>query len=194
MPQSQAATAPDRPEPLATLVDRQSQDRPAQTLDRANRLIIEELQRDGRRSYGAIANAVGLSEAAVRQRVQRLRDSGVIQIVAVTDPLQLGFRRQAMVGIKAEGDLRGLSDDLARIPEVEYVVICAGSFDLLVEVVCEDDDHLLELLNTAIRTVPGVRATEAFVYLKLAKQSYQWGNPTTQSAIPTNSKPRSETR
>ena len=136
-------------------------------LDRANRVIIEELQRDGRRPYGAIARTVGLSEAAVRQRVQRLRDSGIIDIVAVTDPLQLGFKRQAMVGVRAEGDLRIVADKLAEIPEVEYVVICAGSFDLLVEVVCEDDDHLLELLNTAIRSVArrqvdrGVRLSEA---------------------------------
>jgi Lrp/AsnC family transcriptional regulator, regulator for asnA, asnC and gidA len=156
-------------------------DRPTRTherqhpLDQANRVIIEELQRDGRRPYGAIAKTVGLSEAAVRQRVQRLRETGVMEIVAVTDPLQLGFRRQAMIGVRAEGDLRIVADKLAEIPEVEYVVICAGSFDLLVEVVCEDDDHLLELLNTAIRSVPGIRATEAFVYLKLAKQSYSWG-------------------
>jgi Lrp/AsnC family transcriptional regulator, regulator for asnA, asnC and gidA len=144
-------------------------------LDRANRVIIEELQRDGRRPYGAIAETVGLSEAAVRQRVQRLRESGIIEIVAVTDPLQLGFRRQAMVGVRAEGDLRTVADELSCIAEVEYVVICAGSFDLLVEVVCEDDDRLLELLNTAIRAVPGVRSTEVFVYLKLAKQSFTWG-------------------
>jgi Lrp/AsnC family transcriptional regulator for asnA, asnC and gidA len=144
-------------------------------LDQTNRVIIEELQRDGRRAYGAIAKTVGLSEAAVRQRVQRLRETGVMEIVAVTDPLRLGFTRQAMVGVRAEGDLRLVADRLAEIREVEYVVICAGSFDLLVEVVCEDDDHLLELLNTAIRPVPGIRATEAFVYLKLAKQSYSWG-------------------
>jgi Lrp/AsnC family transcriptional regulator for asnA, asnC and gidA len=150
-------------------------DRQTQVLDRANRVIIEELQRDGRRSYGAIARTVGLSEAAVRQRVQRLRDAGIIDIVAVTDPLQLGFKRQAMIGVRAEGDVRVVAQKLAEIGEVEYVVICAGSFDLLVELVCEDDDHLLELLNTAIRTVEGVRSTEAFVYLKLAKQSYTWG-------------------
>jgi Lrp/AsnC family transcriptional regulator, regulator for asnA, asnC and gidA len=144
-------------------------------LDRANRVIIEELQRDGRRPYGSIAKAAGLSEAAVRQRVQRLRDAGIIDIVAVTDPLQLGFKRQAMIGIRAEGDLREVADRLAEVPEVEYVVICAGSFDLLAEVVCEDDQRLLELLNTAIRSVAGVRTTEAFVYLKLAKQSYTWG-------------------
>lgn len=144
-------------------------------LDATNRVIIEELQRDGRRPYGSIAKTVGLSEAAVRQRVQRLRETGVMEIVAVTDPLQLGFRRQAMIGVRAEGDLRVVADKIAEIQEVEYVVICAGSFDLLVEVVCEDDDHLLELLNASIRSVPGIRATEAFVYLKLAKQSYSWG-------------------
>ena len=144
-------------------------------LDDANRAIIEQLQADGRRSYAAIATAVGLSEAAVRQRVQRLLDSGVMQIVAVTDPMQLGFTRQAMVGVRADGDLSEVADKLAALPEVDYVVVTAGSFDLLVEVVCNDDDHLLSLLNSSIRAVPGVRDSETFVYLKLAKQTYTWG-------------------
>jgi Lrp/AsnC family transcriptional regulator for asnA, asnC and gidA len=144
-------------------------------LDDANRAIIEQLQADGRRSYAAIATAVGLSEAAVRQRVQRLLDAGVMQIVAVTDPLQLGFTRQAMVGVRADGDLSEVADSLAALPEVDYVVVTAGSFDLLVEVVCNDDDHLLSLLNNSIRPIPGVRDSETFVYLKLAKQTYTWG-------------------
>jgi Lrp/AsnC family transcriptional regulator, regulator for asnA, asnC and gidA len=144
-------------------------------LDDANRAIIEQLQADGRRSYAAIALAVGLSEAAVRQRVQRLLDSGVMQIVAVTDPMQLGFARQAMVGVRADGDLSEIADKLAALPEVDYVVVTAGSFDLLVEVVCNDDEHLLSLLNNSIRAVPGVRDSETFVYLKLAKQTYTWG-------------------
>jgi Lrp/AsnC family transcriptional regulator, regulator for asnA, asnC and gidA len=144
-------------------------------LDDANRAIIEQLQADGRRSYAAIATAVGLSEAAVRQRVQRLLDSGVMQIVAVTDPLQLGFARQAMVGVRADGDLAEVADKLAALPEVDYVVVTAGSFDLLVEVVCNNDEHLLSLLNNSIRAVPGVRDSETFVYLKLAKQTYTWG-------------------
>ncbi len=144
-------------------------------LDELNRAIIAELQQDGRRSYAAIAKAVGLSEAAVRQRVQRLLDAGVMQIVAVTDPLQLGFSRQAMIGIRADGDLSKVADKLASLPEVDYVVVTAGSFDLLVELVCNDDDHLLSLLNNSIRTVPGVRDSETFVYLKLAKQTYTWG-------------------
>ena len=144
-------------------------------LDEINKAIIEQLQQDGRRSYASIAGKVGLSEAAVRQRVQRLLDAGVMQIVAVTDPLQLGFRRQAMIGVRAEGDLRDVADKLAGLPEVDYVVITAGSFDILIEIVCEDDDHLLAVLNDTIRSVPGVRDTETFVYLRLAKQTYTWG-------------------
>lgn len=137
--------------------------------------IIHQLQEDGRRSYAAIAKAVGLSEAAVRQRVQKLLDAGVMQIVAVTDPLRVGLHRQAMIGIKAEGDLQRLADGLATVPEIDYVVICGGSFDLLVELVCSDDEHLLRLLNDTIRAVPGIRTTETFVYLRLAKQTYTWG-------------------
>jgi Lrp/AsnC family transcriptional regulator, regulator for asnA, asnC and gidA len=144
-------------------------------LDDINKRIIEHLQRDGRTSYAALAKTIGLSEAAVRQRVQRLLDGGMMQIVAVTDPLMLGFARQAMVGVKVSGDLRKAAEALAAIPEVDYVVICAGGYDLLAELVCTDDEHLLHLLNEAIRTVPGVTATETFMYLKLAKQTYAWG-------------------
>ncbi len=144
-------------------------------LDETNKRIIEHLQRDGRMSYATLAKTIGLSEAAVRQRVQRLLDGGLMQIVAVTDPLTLGFARQAMVGVKVTGDLRTVADDLAAVPEVDYVVICAGGFDLLVELVCTDDAHLLDLLNDKIRTVDGVAATETFMYLKLAKQTYAWG-------------------
>jgi Lrp/AsnC family transcriptional regulator, regulator for asnA, asnC and gidA len=144
-------------------------------LDGANKRIIEQLQRDGRMSYAGLAKIVGLSEAAVRQRVQRLLESGVMQIVAVTDPLTLGFARQVMVGLKVEGDMRSVADALAKLSEVDYVVICAGAYDLLAELVCTDDDHLLELLNDKIRTIPGVTGTETFVYLRLAKQTYAWG-------------------
>jgi Lrp/AsnC family transcriptional regulator for asnA, asnC and gidA len=143
--------------------------------DDLNKRIIELLQRDGRMSYAAMAKVVGLSEAAVRQRVQRLLDSGVMQIVAVTDPMTLGFARQVMVGLKVEGDMRSVAEKLAKIPEVDYVVICAGAYDLLAELVCTDDDHLLDLLNDKIRTIPGVTGTETFVYLRLEKQTYAWG-------------------
>jgi Lrp/AsnC family transcriptional regulator, regulator for asnA, asnC and gidA len=143
-------------------------------LDDISKLIIEQLQADGRRSYAAIGKAVGLSEAAVRQRVQRLHEAGVMQIVAVTDPLRLGFRRQAMIGLKCDGDLEVVAGQLAALEEIDYVVITAGSFDLLLEVVCEDDDHLLEILSR-VRGVASVTSTETLVYLKLCKQTYSWG-------------------
>jgi len=144
-------------------------------LDDVSKRLVEELQRDGRRSYADLAKSVGLSEAAVRQRVRRLLDDGVMQIVAVTDPATVGFARQAMVGIRAEGDLREIAKRLSALPELEYVVLCAGSFDILVELVCEDDEHLLSLLDEAIRSIEGVRETETFIYLRLVKQTYAWG-------------------
>jgi Lrp/AsnC family transcriptional regulator for asnA, asnC and gidA len=149
--------------------------RPEVRLDEVSKAIIEHLQNDGRQSYATIAKAVGLSEAAVRQRVQRLLDGGVMQIVAVTDPLQVGFRRQAMIGIRVDGDLLPVGDALTEMAEVSYVVTTAGSFDLLAEVVCEDDEQLLDLLTRRIRMLPGVQTTETFVYLKLNKQHYNWG-------------------
>ena len=144
-------------------------------LDDVSKAIIEQLQEDGRQSYATIAKRVGLSEAAVRQRVQRLIDHGIMQVVAVTDPLELGFSRQALIGIRATGDLEPVADALVAMDEVDYVVLAAGSFDILAEVVCEDDTELLELLTKRIRTLPGVQTTETFVYLKLNKQHYNWG-------------------
>jgi Lrp/AsnC family transcriptional regulator, regulator for asnA, asnC and gidA len=144
-------------------------------IDDTSKAIIEELQSDGRKSYASIGQVVGLSEAAVRQRVQRLTETGVIQIVGVTDPLQLGFARQAMIGLKVRGDIETVADELAEMDEVDYVVITAGSFDLIVEVVCESDEQLLHILSRRIRSIEGVQSTETFVYLKLRKQSYSWG-------------------
>ena len=143
-------------------------------LDDISKRIIEQLQQDGRRAYGSIGRAVGLSEAAVRQRVQKLTETGVIQIVAVTDPLQTGFHREAMVGISVDGDLNEVADRLCELADVDYVVICAGSFDIICEVLAVDDDHLLEILRR-IRSIAGIRRTESFLYLKLKKQTYNWG-------------------
>ena len=139
-------------------------------LDDASRAIIEQLQQDGRRPYAAIGKAVGLSEAAVRQRVQRLIDSGVMQVVAVTDPLELGFARQAMIGIRVRGPLDAVADAIAELEEVEHVVVTAGSYDLLVEAVCLSDEHLLRLIDR-IRTLESVAATETFLYLQRRKQT-----------------------
>ncbi|TYL49931.1 Lrp/AsnC family transcriptional regulator [Nocardioides sp. BGMRC 2183] len=145
------------------------------TLDDVSKAIVEQLQQDGRRSYAAIGKVVGLSEAAVRQRVQRLVDAGVMQIVAVTDPMELGFARQAMVGVRVSGPVPPVADQIAELPEVDYVVVTAGSFDILVELVAESDDHLLEIVSSGIRAVDGVTSTETFMYLGLRKQTYSWG-------------------
>ena len=144
-------------------------------LDDTAKRIVELLQTDGRMSYSAIAKQVGLSEAAVRQRVQKLIDSGVMQVVAVTDPLQMGFEREAMVGVTVSGDVRPVAAELARFDELDYVVITTGRFDILAEVVAESDDALLEIIGSKIGTVPGVVGTETFVYLRLEKQTYAWG-------------------
>lgn len=144
-------------------------------LDEVSKAIIEQLQQDGRRSYAAIGKVVGLSEAAVRQRVQRLTESGVMQVVAVTDPLQLGFARQAMIGIRATGPLEQVADRLAELDEVDYVVVTAGSYDILAEAVCASDEELLELVSAKIRAIEGVVSTETFMYLQLRKQTYSWG-------------------
>jgi Lrp/AsnC family transcriptional regulator, regulator for asnA, asnC and gidA len=147
----------------------------AVALDEVSKAIIGQLQEDGRRPYSTIGKTVGLSEAAVRQRVNRLQETGVIQIVAVTDPMQVGFSRSAMVGIEVDGDMESVADTIAALPEVDYLVITAGSFDILAEIVCEDDDALLQIINRRIRALPGVRRTETFMYLTLRKQIYTWG-------------------
>jgi Lrp/AsnC family transcriptional regulator for asnA, asnC and gidA len=144
-------------------------------LDDTDKAIIRALQLDGRTPYSKLGPAVGLSQAAVRQRVQRLIDRGVMQVVAVTDPATLGFAVQAMVAICVTGNVRKVATALGELPEVEYVVITAGRFDLLVEVVCSDSQHLLALVNDRMRSIKGVTSTEVFTYLSLVKQTYSWG-------------------
>jgi Lrp/AsnC family transcriptional regulator for asnA, asnC and gidA len=145
------------------------------SLDNIAKRIIELLQSDGRLSYSAIAKDVGLSEAAVRHRVQKLIESGVIQIVGVTDPLQMGFARQAMIGLKITGNVQEVAAELSTLEEIDYIVITAGRFDILAEILAEDDEELLETLSRRIGELERVISTETFVYLRLVKQSYAWG-------------------
>jgi Lrp/AsnC family transcriptional regulator for asnA, asnC and gidA len=149
--------------------------RPPVVIDEIDKAIIRELQLDGRMPYARLGPAVGLSQAAVRQRVQRLIENGVMQVVAVTDPLTLGFGLQAMVGLEVDGDLRTVATKLAKVDEVSYVVVTTGRFDMLVEVVCRDNEQLLALVNDVIRALPAVRSAEVFSYLHLEKQTYSWG-------------------
>ncbi|GAA4283927.1 Lrp/AsnC family transcriptional regulator [Brevibacterium daeguense] len=157
------------------VINAQHSGQPVVQLDEKSKAIIEQLQHDGRQSYSAIGQAVGLSEAAVRQRVSRLLDSGVMQIVAVTDPMQLGFARQALIGIRIDGDVVAAAEAIGEFGEVDYLVITAGSFDIIAEVICESDADLFELINDRLRRVPGVSTTETFMYLSLHKQKYNWG-------------------
>ncbi len=138
----------------------------APTLDDANLAIIDALREDGRMPYAAIGKLAGLSEAAVRGRVQKLLESGVIQVVAVTDPVALGLPRQALVGIKVAGSVDAVCDALGSVAEVRSLVVAAGSYDLLVEIACRDDMHVRELVSERLRAVPGVLTTETFLYLE----------------------------
>ena len=149
--------------------------RAAHQLDATDHAIIEALQQDGRMAYTKIGAAVGLSEAAARQRVQRLLDAGVMQIVAITNPLSIGYRRMAMIGVRTEGPSDAIGDALMAMDDIDYLVITAGSFDLLCEVVMGNDADLLDLTNR-IRKVPGVVSTESFIYLDLVKQTYTYGS------------------
>jgi Lrp/AsnC family transcriptional regulator for asnA, asnC and gidA len=147
----------------------------AAVLDDSAKEIISLLQRDGRTSYAELGKRVGLSEAAVRQRVSKLTDAGIMQIVAVTDPAQLGFHRQAMIGIRVKGDARSVANTLKTIDQVDYLVLTTGRFDILAEIVCVDDHELREILHGSIRTIDGVVDTETFTYLSLEKEHYDWG-------------------
>ncbi|WP_066905916.1 Lrp/AsnC family transcriptional regulator [Millisia brevis] len=144
-------------------------------LDDVAKQIIAELQKDGRTPFAAIAKKLGLSEGAIRQRYSKLKELGLIQVVAVTDPMQLGFERQAMIGIGVTGRIEPVADAVQVLPEVTYVVITAGPYDLLVEVVCESDEHMLDLISNKIRRIEGVSQTDALMYLQLRKQTYSWG-------------------
>ncbi|NBN89279.1 MAG: Lrp/AsnC family transcriptional regulator [Actinobacteria bacterium] len=143
-------------------------------LDATDQRIIEQLQADGRLPYTQLGTAVGLSEAAVRQRVQRLITTGVIQVAAVTNPLMVGLRRMALIGISTTGPTDGIADTLRGVDAIEYLVVTAGKFDFLAEVIVRDEAELLSVTN-AIRAVRGVLATETFVYLDIAKQTYTYG-------------------
>ncbi len=150
--------------------------RNADEVSELDKRIIEHLQQDGRRPYTQIAAELGVSEAAVRARTNRLVGRGVLQIVGVTDPLRLGFQQMAMIGIRCEATkLVEVAEKLAEFPEVDYVVITAGTYDILIETVCEDNAALLRFLAERLRAVDGVRETETFMYLRMVKQTYQWG-------------------
>jgi Lrp/AsnC family transcriptional regulator, regulator for asnA, asnC and gidA len=143
-------------------------------LDDQSKEIIALLQQDGRMSYATIAKQVGLSEAAVRHRAQRLMEQGVMQIVAVTDPLQLGFAWEVMIGVRVTGNVKAVADELGEIDAIDFIVLTGGKFDIVLEVVAESDQKLITLTDK-IRGIPGVVGCETLVYLSTRKQAYSWG-------------------
>ena len=157
---------------------------PRRRLDRLDTTIIEALQKDGREPFRRIAAVAGVSEATVRARYSRLCEDGILQVTAVTNPLGLGFEAEAMIGISASGSPQALADELSRWDEVDYVVITAGRFDVIIEVLCVDRRHLLEVTNR-IRALDGVHSTESFLYLELWKQLYDWGARSARSKTAT---------
>jgi Lrp/AsnC family transcriptional regulator for asnA, asnC and gidA len=149
---------------------------PSDEISELDKRIIEHLQQDGRRPFTQIATALDVAEATVRARTNRLVERGILHIVGVTDPLKLGFHQQAMIGVRCEAPrLLEAAEAIRAFPEVDYLVVTAGPYDLLVEVVCEDNEALLRFLTEKLRRVEGVRETETFVYLRMLKQVYSWG-------------------
>jgi len=161
---------------MGSINSRASGNRSGDEVSALDKRIIEHLQQDGRRPFTQIAADLGVSEAAVRARTSRMIEKGVLQIVGVTDPLKLGFHQMAMIGVCVDGDmLVKAAEQIAALPEVSYAVITAGPYDVLVEAVCEDNEALLSFIADKLRQVPGVRSTEAFVYLRIVRETYQWG-------------------
>ncbi|WP_220505649.1 Lrp/AsnC family transcriptional regulator [Microbispora sp. H10830] len=143
-------------------------------MDEIDRVLLRELQRDGRASYTALAEATGLSAPAIRQRVQRLRDEGVVQIVGVTDPMALGLPVMALIGVRVDSDVHEVADRISELSGVIYVVLTAGSFDLFAEVVCREPAELLSVLNDHVKRVPGVTRAEAFTYFGIHTHRFAW--------------------
>ena len=142
-------------------------------IDALDQGIIEALQANGRESFRAIAGRLGVSEATIRARYARLCDDDILQVVGVTNPLGLGFE-QALIGVKTGGSPGPVADEISSWPEADYVVVTAGQYDLVVEVVAPDRRGLLDLTNR-MRALDGVVSTETFLYLDLVKQLYDWG-------------------
>jgi Lrp/AsnC family transcriptional regulator, regulator for asnA, asnC and gidA len=148
--------------------------RPA--LDDLDKSIIQCLQLDGRRPYAQIGRQLKVPEATVRQRAERLISRGIVQVVGVTDPIAMGFQQPALIGLCVDpGKLDKIAEQIAALDEVTYLVVTAGRFDLVCEVVCEDNEHLLRVLTDRLADIDGIRSSETLVELRFVKESYQWG-------------------
>jgi len=147
-------------------------------MDKTDRAIIKALKTDARMAYSQIADQLGVSPGMIRQRVQRLTESGALQLVAVTNPLKTGYHTMALIGVKADGNrLQEIARQIAAFEEVIYLTICSAAYNLLVEVTCLDNADLLKFLTEKLYSVEGVRDTETFIYLDIVKEIYTWDPP-----------------
>ncbi len=144
-----------------------------QALDDIDRQIIDELQKDGRMAFSQIAERLNVSPGMIRQRYNRLVEQGVLRVVAITNPLRMGFKTMAMIGIRADGSkLLEVAGKVANLDEVIYMIIASGRFDIFAEVVCRDHEHLLRFITEKLSTIDGVRESESFMHLKIVKEIY----------------------
>jgi Lrp/AsnC family transcriptional regulator, regulator for asnA, asnC and gidA len=145
-------------------------------LDKVDRAIVAYLQYDGRMPFTEIAEELGLSEGAVRRRVKQMVDANVLQIVGIVEPQYLEWQAAAMVAVTVEtGEIEAAAEEIAKFPEVTYLFMASGGYDLFIEVYCRDRDHFAEFLSRRLQKVPGVERTETFMILKMYKLSYRWG-------------------
>jgi Lrp/AsnC family transcriptional regulator for asnA, asnC and gidA len=146
---------------------------PGSDLDEIDRQIIAALQKDGREAFAQIAERLNVSPGMVRVRYNRLVEMGVLRVVAITNPLRMGFNTMALIGIKAEGGkLMEIASRVAALEEVIYLIVVSGAYDIIAEVVCRDQDDLLQFLTDRLYKIDGVRETESFIHLKIMKEVY----------------------
>jgi Lrp/AsnC family transcriptional regulator, regulator for asnA, asnC and gidA len=142
-------------------------------LDDIDRQIISSLQKDGRASFAEMAKEMKVSPGMIRVRYNRLIEMGVLRIAAITNPLQMGYQTMALIGIKVDGSkLMEVADKIADLDEVIYLIVVSGAYDIIAEIVCKDQDHLLQFLTERLYKIDGVRESESFIHLKIVKEVY----------------------
>ncbi len=146
---------------------------PAQNLDEIDYQIIEALRKDGRVAFAQIAEQLNVSPGMIRLRYNRLVEEGFVRVVAITNPLRMGYRTMAMIGIRVEGSkLLSAAEKISKFDEVIYLIVSSGRFDIFAEVVCRDHEDLLRFITKKLSLVDGVRESESFMHLKIAKEIY----------------------
>jgi Lrp/AsnC family transcriptional regulator, regulator for asnA, asnC and gidA len=148
-------------------------DGPVNGLDEIDHQVIAILQKDGRAPLAQIATQLNVSAGMIRVRYNRLLEMGVLRVVAITNPLRMGYQTMALIGIKADGNnLLKIADQIAALEEVIYLIVVSGAFDIIAEIVCRDQDHLLQFLTERLYKIDGVRESESFMHLKIVKEVY----------------------